>query len=665
MPQQREVVLVNMPFSNLRWPHLGLSLLEAGVKTRGFPCRILYLNYDFAEQIGYDTYQWIADRFAFTLGGERLFAKAYFGELPTSDRAYFDEVLRVADPDFSPEDEAEFARLYPEVERFLDRAFAAYPWEQAILVGFSTTFQQTVPALALAKRIKAVCPHITIVFGGAACEDEMGPTLAEQCPEVDFVFPGEADESFPQFVEWLLKKEEERPLPAGVISRQQLLGRAARDAANRLVTLSPEGRSLGDHCGVGISGGVPLVENLDCLPVPDFDDFFTRYFASPLRGHFEPVLFFEMSRGCWWGQKHHCAFCGLNGQSMRFRSKSPKKILAELRFLIERYRTTRGCAADNILDFRFFRTLLPALESAQLPFRFACELKVNLTRSQVAQLLRAGLGAAQLGIETFDSELLRRIDKGARGYQNLQTLKWFTESGIEVEWNWLYGFPGETTETYRRLIELIPLITHLVPPLGTGRVRMDRFSPFFEEPGRFGMVRPRASRAFRHVYPFPQEVLDRLAYYYEFDFADGYDPTENARKLLGAIARWSEDHGVSRLIMRRAEDGSLLVLDTRPVGGFRQHRLRGWEAELYEFCDEARNDQALQAWREAHPEVDGLTMQATLRRWCQDGMMLFWDERYLALACRAPEQSELHAAARAAEQRTAKPLGLPAFVAGR
>lgn len=662
MPPQHEVVLINMPFANLRWPHLGMSLLEAGVKRCGFPCRILYLNYDFAEQVGYDAYRWIADHFAFTLGGERLFAKAYFGELPTPDRAYFDEVLRVADPEFSSEDEAEFARLYPEVERFLDKALAAYPWEQALVVGFSTTFQQTVPALALAKRIKAVCPQITIVFGGAACEDEMGLTLAEHCPEMDYVFPGEADESFPQFVQWLFQKQAGQPLPVGVISRQQLLRHAARDSAKRLVTLSADGRPQADHGGVGISGGVPLVENLDHLPVPDFDDFFTQYFASSLRRHFEPVLFFEMSRGCWWGQKHHCAFCGLNGQSMSFRSKSPEKILAELRFLVERYRTTRGCAADNILDFRFFRTLLPALESAQLPFRFACELKVNLTRGQVAQLLRAGLGAAQLGIETFDSDLLRRIDKGARGYQNLQTLKWFTESGIEVEWNWLYGFPGETAETYRRLTELIPLVTHLVPPLGTGRVRMDRFSPFFQDPSRFGMVRPRASRAFRHVYLFPQEVLNRLAYYYEFDFADGYDPTENARILLAAIARWSEDHGVSRLIMRRAEDGSLLILDTRPVSGFRQHRLRGWEAELFAFCDEARTEQALKSWCETHPEVNAPAMESALGRWCRDGIMLFWDERYLALPCWAPEQSELYRAARTAEERTARPLGLPAFV---
>ena len=69
-----------MPFGTLRWPHLGLSLLKACIIGRGIPCDVAYFNFDFAERLGLEHYHWLADDFAFVLGGERLFAKHYFAE---------------------------------------------------------------------------------------------------------------------------------------------------------------------------------------------------------------------------------------------------------------------------------------------------------------------------------------------------------------------------------------------------------------------------------------------------------------------------------------------------------------------------------------------------------------------------------------------------------
>ncbi|MCP5110206.1 MAG: hypothetical protein GY953_05160 [bacterium] len=61
-----------------------------------------------------------------------------------------------------------------------------------------------------------------------------------------------------------------------------------------------------------------------------------------------------------------------------------------------------------------------------------------------------------------------------------------------MKWNLLYGFPGETPKHYAGLAGLIPSLVHMAPPLAVGRVRMDRFAPYFE-----GDIRPEdaASRA--------------------------------------------------------------------------------------------------------------------------------------------------------------------------
>ena len=213
----------------------------------------------------------------------------------------------------------------------------------------------------------------------------MGPELLRQFPEIDCVFSGEADVTFPATVEkWIHEGHEEHE--------------GKRE----------EGR---ERMCIGWESG--MVENLDELPYPDFDDYFARLGRSPLREQFDPLLFFETSRGCWWGRKCRCAFCGLNGDRLGFRSKSPERAIGELRHLVDRYGIRRACAADNILDPRYFESLLPMLKAAGLDLSLVYEMKTNLTRQQVEVLRDAGLAAAQLGIESFSTPVSKLIGKGA------------------------------------------------------------------------------------------------------------------------------------------------------------------------------------------------------------------------------------------------------------
>ena len=427
----------------------------------------------------------------------------------------------------------------------------AVDWPRYDVVGFTASFQQTMPSLCLAQRLKRLCPRVRIVFGGAACEGCMGPELLGQFPEIDGVFSGEADVTFPATVEkWIHEGHEEHE------------GKQSEEARERVC--------------IGWESG--MVENLDELPYPDFDDYFARLARSPLREQIDPLLFFETSRGCWWGKKCRCAFCGLNGDRLGFRSKSPERAIAELRHLVDRYGVRRACAADNILDPRYFHSLLPMLKAAGLDLSLVYEMKTNLTRQQVELLRDAGLGAAQLGIESFSTPVLKLIGKGATAIENLQTLRWFCEAGVEVEWNLLYGFPGEDPAEYAKMAELLPSLYHLGPPRWSGRVRVDRFSPYFEHPERYGIVNLRPSRAFRYVYPFPPEVLGRLAYYFDYDYADGRDPLEYAQPVIDAVAAWRQLAGTVTLRGWDRGDGVLILTDTRPGAEEFQRRLTGARA---------------------------------------------------------------------------------------
>ena len=64
------------------------------------------------------------------------------------------------------------------------------------------------------------------------------------------------------------------------------------------------------------------------------------------------------------------------------------------------------------------------------------------------------------------------------------------------------GFPGED-EPVRRDGAPGSLRQHLQPPSGSFRVRFDRFSPYHQRPGEYGL-KLRPAPAVAHVYPLPE-----------------------------------------------------------------------------------------------------------------------------------------------------------------
>jgi hypothetical protein len=109
--------------------------------------------------------------------------------------------------------------------------------------------------------------------------------------------------------------------------------------------------------------------------------------------------------GCWWGERSHCTFCGLNGATMAFRSKTPERVLSEIKFLCERYGVATFSVVDGILDMRYFRSVLPRLAEARLGIEFFWEVKANLDHRHVRQLRAAGVRFIQPGIESLSDHV--------------------------------------------------------------------------------------------------------------------------------------------------------------------------------------------------------------------------------------------------------------------
>jgi ribosomal peptide maturation radical SAM protein 1 len=264
-----------------------------------------------------------------------------------------------------------------------------------------------------------------------------------------------------------------------------------------------------------------------------------------------------------------------------------------------------------------------------------------LTKPQLRLLARAGVWGIQPGIESFDTHILQLMDKGVTALNNVRLLKWCAEIGLVPEWNFLYGFPGENPAAYASMADLVPSLTHLYPPGGPGRIRLDRFSPYFTAPDVNGIINVRASIAYRYIYPFEPADLDRMAYYFDYDYADGRDPDQYAAALKEEIEGWRLHHPTARLELRVADD-RLEIRDTRPVAVRRTTILQGPSRLAYLALDAGKTVDAVRAElrdRRAVPHTEPI--QEWLDEWERARLVMREGPRYLSLATNLSERVQL------------------------
>lgn len=608
-----KVLLVSMPVGALERPALGLSLLKARLAEEAIPCDVRYLSFAFAELIGSDDYRWLCHELPYTaFAGDWCFTTALHRPRPEQDAEYVQRVLRDT---WRLDDTAirRLLRIRSLVPPFIRHCLDAVPWRQYALVGFTSTFEQNLASLALAKRLKGEHSQLLTAFGGANWEGPMGQELHRQFAFVDYVCSGEAEQSFPELVR-----------------------RALAEGSGRHARLSIPGVVYRATDGSSVSTGPPvMIRELDRLPYPDYEDYFRDLGQSTIAASVVPTILLETSRGCWWGAKSHCTFCGLNGGSMAFRSKSPRRALDELEYLADRWQADVVEVVDNILDMKYFKDMLPALARARRSTQLFYEVKANLSRAQVRLLREAGVSRIQPGIESLSDHVLRLMRKGTTALRNIQLLKWCREYGVIAEWNILYGFPGETREDYAAMLRLLPAIRFLRPPCAVGPIRLDRFSPYFDAPAEFGLTDVRPIESYHYLYPLGDRVLHRLAYYFDFDYEPGRDPTGYAAEVIAYANAWQEHPEPGALAWTVNRGGELVLIDTRSDAVIPGLILAGLERAAYDYCDELHTATAIaQHLRREFPGAEFTDRQLTdfLDSLVANRLMITDGRHYLSLA---------------------------------
>jgi ribosomal peptide maturation radical SAM protein 1 len=599
-----------MPFMDPYRPSSQLGLLQALTAQCGFPVRTCHAYLDFAAAIGVDYYKRLCDHRG-ALIGDWLFSVAAFGEAaPDRDAHMLHELAdALSYLGTSPEDAREkllrIRRL--DVPAYLDSLVDSFSWPDVAVVGFTSTFQQNTASFALARRLKQRYPEIMTVFGGANFEGEMGLELVRTVDVIDMAIIGEGDEAFPRLLGVLAAGGNLDEVP-GLARRQDGV--------------------------VTVTAPAPAVDQLDDLPTPDYGEYFQRgedLGVLPQVGLRDIWLPIETGRGCWWGTKHHCTFCGLNGETMRFRSKSPERVLAELAEQARRYRSFRFEAVDNILDMAYFTKLFPVLAGRETGYEIFYEVKANLSREQLKLMAQAGVTHIQPGIESLSSNVLRLMRKGVRAIQNVNLLRWAQYYGIEVKWNLLWGFPGETEPDYAGQAEVMPHLWHLPPPENSARIWLERFSPMFTEHGTFRFRHRSPERSYRYVYPETVD-LERVAYFFDYEFDGGLPDSAYADIRRAAdewFRAWQNDN--PPVLKYWSAPGFVQIYDERRQGQGGSYTLEDTLADLYLACaNRPTTAAAIRASRDLDLPAEGI--QELFEEFQRLGLMFLDGQFALALA---------------------------------
>ncbi|HZM77196.1 MAG TPA: RiPP maturation radical SAM C-methyltransferase [Candidatus Limnocylindrales bacterium] len=599
------VTLASLPWQTLHWPSSAVSVLDTVLSGIGWRVTQFYGNLLFAEQLldssaatglTPDDYHAICDS-GYPHGvGEWIFTSALYHPYWRVDE--FKAFL--ADRGYEHIDIA--LRLHEQAPAFVEECAQRILDTQPHLVGLTSTFEQNVPSLAVAAALKRRKPDLPIVMGGANCDGPMGAAIHRNFPQIDMVVRGEGERPVRELAE-------------------AFSGQRVMSDVTSLCWRDETGASRANPYVAAVTPGPQI-------PVATMRPFFDAVNDSPIRPWINGLsLRLETSRGCWWGEKRHCTFCGLNGGGMAFRSKPPDRAFDEITQAVKDFGLLDVMLSDNILDPTYVDTLLPRLAALDWDLRIFYEVKSNLKPTDMAALSKAGVTMVQPGIESLSSRVLSLMDKGATGPAQVRSLRLFREHGIEPRWNYLYGFPGEDwTGDYAPIVAQMPALVHLPPPNGMSRIYVDRFAPLFDNRslGFDGPLQP--TRWYPLIYDLPKDELTEIAYSFEHEARGIGD--DDAALLGAAIEKWRREHETSRLTMT-AVDSLVVISDARQGFAARDHTLEGDRAALYLALSRHMSVPGLLATaRSAGLDVTEADIHTYLSEWFDDALVFqdggFW-----------------------------------------
>ncbi|NVO09718.1 MAG: RiPP maturation radical SAM protein 1 [Bacteroidales bacterium] len=534
--KENKILIVIPPFTLLESPSLGVHSLQKVAKENGFNVNVLYSDQLFAKHIGVDKYKIIANELMspYEQIPERLFAHFAYENFPymgkNTNANGINYLSCRSDNNFKNLSWQDLLELKHLINSWLDELVDSVLKQNPKVVGLSSSHQQTNASIAIINRIKKSNSDIITILGGSNCDGKMSLGIESLSSNIDFIFSGESEQTFLNFLIDL----ENNKLPT-----------------KKIIT------------------GIKLLD-VNQLPLPDYYEYYHQLNNNNILPANETWITYESSRGCWWGQNNLCTFCGVNGNATKYRSKKFSKVLSELTEYVSNYPTKNIRMVDVLMPRNYLKTLLPEV-AVQLPdVSFFYEQRADMSLNEMITLKKAGVEYMQIGIESFSNSQLIKLNKGTTVKDNIDILRYAKSLGIVIGWNMLTEIPNDTFSEWENIDKILPLITHLNPPIFFRPIEITRFSPYFNNLIEFGISNLKPLNVYYDIFPEKANVYD-LAWLYTGDYdcnsRQNIEIQESIRsKVKSWIKLWEGSiENIPALEVHRYGKDKYILRDTRSL----------------------------------------------------------------------------------------------------
>lgn len=211
---------------------------------------------------------------------------------------------------------------------------------------------------------------------------------------------------------------------------------------------SVNGIAFTDDDSIVVTKQRDLIENLDVLPFPNHELFFTT--NSRNTGH---IL---TSRGC----PFNCSFCALDAISRKkTRVRSVQNVVDEIEHMIK---TLPSLDTIFIQDDTFFLdndrviAFCDEIIRREITIQFKCSGRIKpLKKEMIKKLEQANFVMVLFGLESGDNGILQACHKQITQKDAINAITLFSHSPIEVVVFLIVGLPGETIETVKETIRFV------------------------------------------------------------------------------------------------------------------------------------------------------------------------------------------------------------------
>ena len=379
----------------------------------------------------------------------------------------------------------------PYVEWFEDEFLPRLQADDPDVVGISVTFgSQAIPALTLARLVKAWKPEVHITLGGGLLA-YIGEKLAKN-PAVWGL------------VDSFVMLEGERALHQ--LCETVAAGREDLSHVTNLIWRSPRGELRVN----------PQEEPLDIktLPTPDFD-------GLPLDRYFSPELVLPLAstRGCYWGK---CVFCTLYTViGPGYRGRTVDQTVDDLAKLKAKYGTKHFYLVIEDLPPAHAKALPRKILERGLDIDWWCDARLEhdvFTQEVCDDLAAAGCKRIAFGYESASQRVLDRMCKGIDPVASMDLVHRVHRSGISVTLYVMIGFPTETEDEARFTLDTVLANQDVIQEVSVRVFYLDEQSEIFARRAEFDI---------HEIHPI--EGADLQVYY---DFTPGSGMTRHqARKV--------------------------------------------------------------------------------------------------------------------------------------